>query len=72
MPIVRVWIEDGCVSCGQSEINCPEVFKLDEGDYSNLDKGAIVVEGVDYLLYEKKIKEAAANCPVDVIKYEES
>ena len=40
MAITRVWIEDGCISCGQSEANCPEVFKVK-------DKGAMVIEGAD-------------------------
>ena len=64
MPITRVWIEDGCVSCGLSESNCPEVFKVK-------DEGSTVIEGVDYSLLEEKIKEAAEYCPVEVIKYEE-
>ena len=38
MAITRVWIEDGCVSCGLSESNCPEVFKVK-------DKGSTVIEG---------------------------
>ena len=65
MAITRVWIEDGCISCGSSESNCPEVFKIK-------DKGATVIEGVDYSLLEEKIKEAAESCPVEVIKYEEN
>ena len=65
MPITRVWIEDGCVSCGLSESNCPEVFKVK-------DEGSTVIEGVDYSLLEEKIKEAAEMCPVEVIKYEEN
>ena len=28
MAITRVWIEEGCISCGLSESNCPEVFKV--------------------------------------------
>jgi len=52
MAITRVWIEDGCISCGMSETNCPEVFKVK-------DKGATVLEGVDYSSLEEKIKEAA-------------
>ena len=28
MAIKRVWIEEGCISCGMSEDNCPEVFKV--------------------------------------------
>ena len=65
MAIARVWIEEGCISCGSSESNCPEVFKIK-------DEGATVIEGVDYSLLEEKIKEAAEGCPVEVIKYEEA
>ena len=63
--ITRVWIEDGCISCGASEANCPEVFKVK-------DEGATVIEGVVYSALEAKIKEAAEGCPVEVIKYEEA
>ena len=67
MAIKRVWIEEGCISCGMSETNCPEVFKVDDEQGSST-----VIEGVDYSLYEADIKEAAEACPVEVIKYEES
>ena len=63
MAITRVWIEEGCISCGLSEGNCPEVFKVK-------DEGATVIEGVDYSGLEEKIKKAAEGCPVEVIKYE--
>ena len=66
MAITRVWIEEGCISCGLSEDNCPEVFKVDQGEPSK------VIEGVDYSGLEEKIKEAAKMCPVDVIQYEEA
>jgi len=64
MAIKRVWIEEGCISCGLSEGNCPEVFKVKE-------EGATVIEGVDYSGLEAKIKKAAESCPVEVIKYDE-
>ena len=64
MTITRVWIEEGCISCGLSEGNCPEVFKVK-------DEGATVIEGVDYSGLEEKIKIAAESCPVEVIKYDE-
>ena len=67
MAIKRVWIEEGCISCGMSEMNCPEVFKVDDEQDSST-----VIEGVDYSLYEAKIREAAEACPAEVIKYEES
>ena len=67
MAITRVWIEDGCISCGQSESNCPEVFKI-----KVFAETSAVIEGVDYSPLEAKIKEAAEMCPVEVIKYEEN
>ena len=63
MTITRVWIEEGCISCGNSEDNCPEVFKVK-------DEGAVVLEGINYSGLEEKIKQAAEFCPVEVIKYE--
>lgn len=41
---------------------CPEVFELTDTAY--------VKTGVDYTAYEDMIKAAAADCPVEVIKYE--
>jgi len=67
MAIKRVWIEEGCLTCGMSERSCPEVFKLDDEQDSST-----VIEGVDYSLYDAKIREAAEACPAEVIKYEES
>ena len=49
MTITRVWLEEGCVSCGMSEVHCPEVFKLTVG------KGSEVIEGADYSSLEEKI-----------------
>jgi len=66
MAITRVWIEDGCISCGLSESNCPEVFKIETTGESSK-----VIEGVDYSGLEEKIKIAAESCPVEVIKYDD-
>ena len=62
MAISRVWIEDGCISCGVAEGICPEVFKVVDTN--------TVIAGTDLSRFEEKIKEAAESCPVDVIKYE--
>ena len=62
MAIKRVWIEEGCISCGLAEGTCPEVFKVVGTN--------TVIEGVDLSHFEDKIKEAAEQCPVEVIKYE--
>ena len=63
MAISRVWIEDGCISCGMAEDICPEVFKVVDTN--------TVIEGADLSSFEAKIKEAAESCPVNVIMYEE-
>ncbi|MBW6500071.1 MAG: ferredoxin [Bacteroidales bacterium] len=63
MAINKVWIEEGCISCGSCEQICPEVFKLEDV--------STVIEGVNYSDFEAGIKEAADNCPADVIKYSE-
>ncbi len=65
MAITRVWIEEGCIFCGFSELNCPQVFKVKHGESSQ------VIKGVDYSGLEEKIKYAAKSCPVEVIKYDE-
>ncbi|MDT8393277.1 MAG: ferredoxin [Bacteroidales bacterium] len=63
MAIKKVWIEDGCTSCGLCESICPEVFEMpDEAE---------VIEGADFSANEEGIKEAAESCPVEVIKFEE-
>ena len=64
LAITRVWIEEGCILCGMSQDNCPEVFKIK-------DDGSTVIEGVDYSGLEEKIKNAANACPVQVIMYDE-
>ncbi|MGM0504508.1 MAG: ferredoxin [Bacteroidota bacterium] len=62
MAIKKVWIEEGCTSCGLCESICPEVFEMPDE--------AIVKEDADFAANEEEIKEAAESCPVDVIKYE--
>jgi len=63
MAIKKVWINDGCTSCGLCEEICPEVFKVNDE--------STVMEGVEFSDYEKKIIEAAESCPVEIIKYTE-
>ena len=63
MAIKKVWIEDGCTSCALCEDTCPEVFEMPDE--------AMVKPGVDYSQFEDCIKEAAEDCPAEVIKYEE-
>ena len=65
MAVTRVWIEEGCISCGLSEGNCPEIFKVKA-------EGATVIEGGGYSGIEEKIKDAANACPVQVFMYVET
>ncbi len=62
MAITKVWIEEGCTSCGLCESICPEVFVVEDL--------AEVIEGADFSAHEEGIIEAAESCPVEVIKYE--
>ncbi len=64
MAIVRVWIEEGCTECGLCEEICPEVFRLG-------DEGAEVIDGADVAGNEESIRQAADECPVEVIAFEE-
>ena len=59
----KVWIEDGCTSCGLCEDTCPDVFEID--DVSE------VKEGANFVDFKDEIIEAAESCPVEVIKFEE-
>lgn len=61
MAISKVWIEEGCISCGLCSDTCPEVFRLEDT--------AVVIEGADYNANEQMIKESAEGCPTEVIKY---
>jgi ferredoxin len=61
MAITKIWIEEDCTACGVCVDICPEVFEMKDM--------ATVVQGLQYSDYEDKIKEAAENCPVEVIRY---
>jgi ferredoxin len=59
----NVTIEPGCISCGSCQFIAPEVFQVT--DVSR------VKAGIDLKQFESRIREAAAKCPVQVIKIEE-
>jgi ferredoxin len=65
MAIKKVWLdesEDECISCGNCESICPEVFEVPDK--------MVVKAGVDFSKYEDTIKEAIDSCPTSVIKAE--
>jgi ferredoxin len=63
MAIKKVWIEEGCTSCGMCEGIAPDVFEMPDE--------AVVKEGADFSAHMADIIDAAESCPVEVIKYEE-
>lgn len=65
--VTRVWIEPGCIVCNACEGTCPEVF-LVEAESSTIRPEALNVEFLR--LHGKSIREAAEECPVEVIKFE--
>ncbi len=65
MAITKVWLdesEDECISCGNCEEICPEVFSIPDK--------MVVNEGVDFSAYEAGIQESIDACPTNVIKAE--
>ena len=62
MAITKVTIEDECTACGLCEDVCPEVFSVDDV--------SVVNANVDLNEYEEQIKQAAEECPVEVIVVE--
>lgn len=63
MAIQRVWIEEGCIVCKLCEETCGSIFSVG-------DENVTVKTDADLAANEDAIKEAAANCPVEIIKYE--
>jgi len=61
--VVKVWIDEGCITCDACENICPEVFHV-------VDDTCIIVDGVNPSEWGDDIIEAAEGCPVDVIMYE--
>jgi ferredoxin len=66
MTIRKVWIEEGCIAAGYCNETCPAVFGL--SDFGE----AFVEDDAVFEYNEDGIREAARNCPVKVIKFEET
>jgi len=65
--VTKVWIEEGCIVCDACETTAPDVFEVLE-DTCIVRPAALAVE------FNKprseNIKDAAEECPVDVIKFD--
>ena len=65
MAIAKVYVdEETCTGCGLCADTCPEVFEINEIAH------VVNVEALEE--NDEAIREAADNCPVDAISYEES
>jgi ferredoxin len=65
--VTKVWIEPGCIVCNACESSCPEVFHV-EPESSTIRSEAMNVEFLRPRT--ASIREAAAECPAEVIKFE--
>lgn len=55
--------QSGCISCGQCESTCPEVFKLNDDMIAEVIKQPAEITS--------KVQEAIDGCPVQVISIED-
>ncbi len=60
----KLWIEPGCITCGMCEFIAPKVFEVT--DISHIKSDVNLVE------HESEIELSVKECPVSVIKYEDS
>jgi ferredoxin len=59
---MNVTIEEGCIGCGLCAEICPEVFQMNEEDIAEVISDADIDSHID------AVKQAAEECPVEVIK----
>jgi len=67
-PIRRVWIEEGCIACNLCQDTVPDVFLVET-------TGSCVILPEAARHFEAQaddIRDAARDCPVEVIKVEEA
>ena len=57
--------KSGCISCGICESECPEVFPIAQEGVAEAYNNPVPEE------YQQGAKDAAADCPVSVIKIQE-
>lgn len=79
--LIRVWIDDGCISCHACTSAAPDVFTIPDGDGAVI-LGEVRVDGNTSrnadersllnavgLEYQVPIVEAAAACPIEIIHF---
>ena len=66
-PITKLWIEEGCISCKVCEDLAPKVFLVDGDEPCVIHPDA----AKHFASQHDDIVEAALDCPVEVIQFEE-
>lgn len=69
--IIRVWIEEGCITCDACETTCPDVFDVRKED----DTCVVRPEALDAEFTKPRtqaILDAVEECPTEVIRFETS
>jgi len=64
--ISRVWIEEGCISCKLCQDIAPNVFLVEDDQTCVVKADA----GTHFTKQAEDIRQAAKDCPVEVIKVE--
>src|SRR5262249_26094184 len=67
--VTKVWIAPGCIVCDACETTSPEVFEVKHDDGTCIIRPA-ALEAEFTKPLTTSIIDAAAECPVDVIKFE--
>lgn len=65
MPIRRIWIDEGCISCNLCEDLAPEVFEVPVGLDCTVRKGYQTALQNPAVI--EQVEEAADSCPTEVI-----
>jgi ferredoxin len=65
MPIRRIWIDEGCISCNLCEDLAPEVFEVPVGADCTVRGGYLATLEDDAVI--EQVEEAADSCPTEVI-----
>lgn len=65
--IIRVWIEEGCISCKLCQDMAPDVFLVEDDQLCVVRADA----AAHFAAQADDIREAARDCPVEVIKLDE-
>jgi ferredoxin len=66
--IRRLWIEEGCISCSLCSDYAPAVFSVENGEPCVIRPDA----AAQFAALDEEIRDAARDCPVEVIRFEES